>query len=182
MEFLSFLLDIAREGFKWLPSSEINQKEIRIFGSLLLSFSLVIGIGLSSYFLIDSFQKGLLLKQFLWIGLGINAVTALSVGFIIPHLWIKESKAYTQENEEILKAELDSVIALFLLSLLPGLHILFLPRVIAQASNILEQAGSTSQTTRYKKIACNVITISVIMMMLYTLLIGLIIIIVGDTR
>jgi len=182
MEILSILADIALESTKWLPSREIDKKKIRAYGSLLLSIAMVLGIGLSSFFVIDAFHSGLLFKFYLWIGLGINAITALSVGFIIARLWAWESNAHIQESEEFLKSELRSVIAIFLLSLVPGLHILFLPRVIANASNIFEYAGNTPETMRYGKVASNLIAISAFVILTYTLMIGICLIIAGDTR
>ena len=163
-------------------SREIDKRKIRTFGFLLLSIVLILGVGLSSYFLIDSFRSGLLFKLYLWIGLGINAITAISITIIIIRLWTWESNTHFQENEDFFESEFHSLVAIFLLALIPGLHILFLPRVIANAKNIFEYAANSSQNMRYYKAANNLIAVSVLIFMIYTLAIGLFLIVAGDTR
>ena len=182
MEFRSILADFALEGSRWVPSHEIDKKLMRVYGSILLTMAMIFAIGFSCYFLIDSFRDGLLLEFYLWFGLGINALTALSSGLMIARLWAWESNAHIKETEEFLKSELRSVIAILLLAIIPGLHILLLPRVIANASTIFEYAGNTPETMRCGRAASNLIAISVFVMMTYTLFFGLGLMIAGDTR
>lgn len=182
MEVLSILADLALERIRMLPPREIDKNKIRIFGSLLLTAVMLVSISLSSYFLIDAFRSGLLFEFYLWIGLGINFITALSIGFIVVQLWGWELNPYIQESVEYLKSELRSVIALLLLSFVPGLHILFLPRVVANARNIFEYASDTPETMRYRTVASNLIAISAFIILIYTLIIGIGLVIAGDTR
>jgi hypothetical protein len=182
MEFISILAEMMLESVRMLPSREIDEKKLRVYCSILLTIAMILGVGLSSYFLIDSFRAGLLLKFYLWVGLGINALTALSVGLIIPQLWIWKADTYIQESEELLRSELHSLIDLFLFSLIPGFHIIFLPRVVDKAKRLIECAGHTPETRRYGKIAGNLITISALLILTYTLIFGIGLIIAGDTR
>ncbi len=182
MDIFSVLADIVFEGIKWLPSREIDKKKIRLYGSLLLSIAMVVGIGLSSYFVIDSFYKGLLFKSYFLVGLGINAITSVSVVFALTQLWTREINPHIKESEEFLKSEIRSVINFLLLSLIPGLHVIFLPRAIANANNIFEYAGNSPETMQYRKVAGNLIAISAFIILIYTLMIGLCLIITGDTR
>lgn len=109
MEVFSILAEVIFESIKWLPSREIDKKKIRLYGSLLLSLAMVAGIGLSSYFVIDSFYKGLLFKSYFWLGIGINAITAVSAGLVIIQLWTWGVNPHVYESENFIKSEIYSL-------------------------------------------------------------------------
>lgn len=182
MEIFSILADVIFESIKWLPSREVDKKKTRLYGSLLLSVAMAIGVGISSYFVIDSFYNGLLFKSYFWIGIVVNAITAVSVGLIIIQLWTWGVNPHVYESENFIKSEIHSLINFLILSLIPGFHVIFLPRVISNASHIFEYADSSSESQQYRKVASNIIAISALIILIYTIVIGLYLVIAGDTR
>jgi len=182
MEFITIFAEMLLDNIKILPPREIDKKEMRVYGSMLFSIAMILGVGLSSYFLIDSFQAGLLFKSYLLVGLGINAITSVSVVIILYQLWNWKTDTHIQESEGFLQSELRSLIDIFLLSLIPGLHIILLPRVVAQAKNLIARFDHISTINRYVKIAGNLLSISMLAIMTYALIFGMVMIIAGDTR
>ncbi|MFZ6031597.1 MAG: hypothetical protein ACOYYS_28130 [Chloroflexota bacterium] len=182
MEFLSILADMALESVTQLPSQPVDEKKMRVLSSLLLTIGMVSGVGLSGYFLVDSFRSGLLLAVYFWIGITVDLITAFSMGVILIKLWDWKSNVNVQENEEFLASDLRSVIALSILSLIPGLHILLAPLTVAKAKSLLDFVGHAPGMQPYRKVAGNLILIVTLLLMMYTVIIGLILIIAGDVR
>jgi hypothetical protein len=69
MEYVSMIIEMALENIKEFPLPKINEKEMRRYGSILFSITMILGIGLSSYYLIDSFLAGLLFLPYLLVGI-----------------------------------------------------------------------------------------------------------------
>jgi hypothetical protein len=153
-----------------------------VYASMLFSIAMILGVGLSSYFLIDSYQSGLLFKSYFLAGLGINAITSISVAIVLYQLWSWKTDTHIQESGEFLQSELRSLIDVFLLSLIPGLHIIFLPRVVDQAKRLITRFDHISATNRYAKIAGNLLAISMFSILIYALIFGIALVIAGDTR
>jgi hypothetical protein len=182
MEYLSIIAEMMLENIKVLPSRKIDEKVMRIYGSIFFSITMILGIGLSSYYLIDSFRSGLLFLPYLLAGLEINAITALSAGFIIFQLRTWRTDIHIQESEEFIKSELRSLIEFFLISLIPGFHIIFLPRAVARAKSLMNSVDLIPEPDRYKKIIYNLIAVAAFLIMIYAQLLALALIIAGDTR